>query len=104
MYMVSLNSESRKMFSRDRIKGNYRVVVSGELEKRHFIELGNHGEQDIYVCGLPKYDRNILLPDADKIIIMPTWRPWELSEARIDFLSTPYYKMIKKYLTPFPMN
>ena len=102
MYMVSLNSESRKMFSRDRIKGNYRVVVSGELEKRHFIELGNHGEQDIYVCGLPKYDRNILLPDADKIIIMPTWRPWELSEARIDFLSTPYYKMIKKIFDAVP--
>lgn len=102
MYMVSLNSESRKMFSRDRIKGNYRVVVSGELEKRHFIELGNHGEQDIYVCGLPKYDRNILLPNADKIIIMPTWRPWELSEARVDFLSTPYYKMIKKIFDAVP--
>ena len=102
MYMVSLNSESRKMFSRDRIKGNYRVVVSSELEKRHFIELGNHKDEDVYVCGLPKYDRNILLPDADKIIIMPTWRPWELSEARLDFLSTPYYKMIKKIYDAVP--
>lgn len=102
MYMVSLNSESRKMFSRDRIRGNYRVVVSSELEKRHFIELGRHDDEDIYVCGLPKYDRNILLPDADKIVIMPTWRPWELSGARSDFLSTPYFKMIMKIYNSVP--
>lgn len=102
MYMVSLNSESRAMFNRKALDGKYRVVVSSNLEKKHFTELGRHYPEDIYVCGLPKYDRNVLKPDADKIIIMPTWRPWEINMAREDFLSTPYFKMIVKIYESVP--
>ena len=102
MYMVSLNSEARTMFKRKKLNGKYRVVVSSELEKKHFTELGRHYPEDIYVCGLPKYDRNVMSPTADKIIIMPTWRPWEINMARADFLETPYFKMIMKIYNSVP--
>ena len=96
MYMVSLDSESRGMFKRKNLKGKYRVVVSSQAEADHFTDLGNHEPSDLYICGLPKFDRNTLNEDADKIVIMPTWRPWEINLARDDFESTGYYKMIMK--------
>ncbi len=102
MYMVSLDSESRKMFKRKNLDGKYRVVVSSEAEKEHFTSLGRHLDEDIYVCGLPKYDRNTLNADADKIIIMPTWRPWEINIARSDFSESPYYKMLMKLYNNVP--
>lgn len=102
MYMVSLDSEARGMFKRKNLKGCYRVVTSSEEEKKHFTTLGRHLDEDIYVCGLPKFDRNTLSPDADKIIIMPTWRPWEINMARKDFLETPYFKMVMKIYDSVP--
>ena len=102
MYMVSLDSESRKMFSRKKLNGKYRVVVSSKAERDHFTTLGRHLHEDIYVSGLPKFDRNILNPDADKIVIMPTWRPWEINTARTDFTETPYFKMLMKIYNNVP--
>ena len=102
MYMVSLNSESRERFKRKELNGKYRVVVSSELEKKHFTELGRHLPDDLYICGLPKYDKNVMSPDADKIIIMPTWRPWEINMSRGEFLETPYFKMMMKIYNAVP--
>ncbi len=102
MYMVSLDSESRNMFKRKRLNGKYRVVVSSHAEADHFVELGRHYEQDLYITGLPKFDRNVLLPDADKIVIMPTWRPWEINAARDDFTQTAYFKMVMKIYESVP--
>lgn len=102
MYMVSLDSESRKMFKRKKLKGAYRVVVSSQAEADHFTTLGRHYEEDIYISGLPKFDRNTLNDDADKIVIMPTWRPWEINEARDDFSETPYFKMLMKLYDNVP--
>ena len=103
MYMVSLDSESRKMFKRKEFTtGKYRVVVSSKAESDHFTTLGRHLEEDIYISGLPKFDRNVLDEDADKIVIMPTWRPWEINTARADFTETPYYKMIMKLYEAVP--
>lgn len=102
MYMVSLDSESRKFFKPKKTKGKYRVVVSSKVEARHFTELGNYNPEFIYISGLPKYDRNTLNKDADKITIMPTWRPWEYNEARYDFLSTNYYQMILRIFNAIP--
>lgn len=104
MYMVSLDSESRGMFRRKNLRGKYRVVVSSQLEADHFTELGNHEHEDLYICGLPKFDRNTLDDDADKIVIMPTWRPWEINLARDDFESTGYFKMIMKIYNSVPDN
>jgi hypothetical protein len=102
MYMVSLDSEARAMFKRQKLKGKYRVIVSSELEANHFTTLGKHLPEDIYVTGLPKFDRNTHNDTADKIIIMPTWRPWEINEARKDFTETPYFKMLMKIYNSVP--
>lgn len=102
MYMVSLDSEARTMFKRKELNGKYRVVVSSQAEADHFVELGNHFYEDLYITGLPKFDKNVLNGDADKIIIMPTWRPWEINTARDDFLQTSYFKMIMKIFDSVP--
>ena len=102
MYMVSLDSEARKMFKRKALRGKYRVVVSSVAEMEHFTTLGRHLEEDIYITGLPKFDRNVLNDDADKIVIMPTWRPWEINTARSDFSQTPYFKMLMKLYDNVP--
>lgn len=102
MYMVSLDSEARGMFKRKKLHGKYRVVVSSQAEAKHFIQLGNHYADDLYITGLPKFDRNKLLDDADRIVIMPTWRPWEINLARDDFSQTGYFKMVMKIYNSVP--
>lgn len=102
MYMVSLDSESRGMFSPKKLDKKYRVVVSSKAEADHFIELGRHKATDLYITGLPKFDRNRLSDDADKIVIMPTWRPWEINLARNDFKQTAYFKMVMKLYNSVP--
>lgn len=102
MYMVSLNSESRKFFGPKKTGAKYRVITSSQEEARHFIELGEYPPESVYVCGLPKYDRNLWNPGADKIVIMPTWRAWESNEARNDFKETKYYKMIERMFAAIP--
>lgn len=102
MYMVSLDSEARGMFKRKKLNGKYRVVVSSQAEADHFIQLGRHYEDDLYITGLPKFDKNVLNDDADKITIMPTWRPWEINAARENFLETKYFKMIMKIYNSVP--
>ena len=102
MYMVSLDSESRKFFKPNRLKGKYRVVTSSHEEARHFVELGGYSKDMIYICGLPKFDRNVREASADKIVIMLTWRPWEYNEARYDFAQTKYYKMLCRIFDGIP--
>lgn len=102
MYMVSLDSEARGMFKRKKLNGKYRVVVSSQAEADHFAELGNHLYEDLYICGLPKFDKSYLNDDADKIVIMPTWRPWEINTARDNFLETDYFKMMMKIYDNVP--
>lgn len=104
MYMVSLDSESRTMFKRKELNGKYRVIVSSQAEADHFTTLGRHYPEDIYVSGLPKFDRNQYKDNADKIVIMPTWRPWEINTARMDFTQTNYYKMIIRIFDSVPEN
>ncbi|WP_305153008.1 CDP-glycerol glycerophosphotransferase family protein [uncultured Dubosiella sp.] len=102
MYMVSLDSESRRFFKPLKLKGKYRVVTSSVAEARHFIELGGYPEDVLYITGLPKFDKNEWLPTADRIVIMPTWRPWEYNEARYDFTETKYYHMIERMIEAIP--
>lgn len=102
--MISLDSESRKFFKPLKLKGKYRVVTSSLTEARHFIELGNYPEEVLYITGLPKFDKNTLSSTADRIVIMPTWRPWEYNEARYDFTETKYYKMIERIIDAIPQK
>ncbi|MDY4769741.1 MAG: CDP-glycerol glycerophosphotransferase family protein [Lachnospiraceae bacterium] len=102
MYMVSLDSESRRFFKPDKLNGIYRVVTSSEKEAEHFIKLGRYKPEFMYVCGLPKFDKNCLDSDADKIVIMPTWRSWEYNDVRFDFESSKYYQMICRIFESIP--
>ena len=104
MYMVSLDSEARGMFKRKNLNGKYRVVVSSQAEADHFTELGHHYPDDLYITGLPKFDRNYMSDTADRIAIMPTWRPWEINAARDDFNQTAYFKMVMRIYDSVPDN
>lgn len=97
MYMISLDSESRKYFNpRKDGKGKFRVVTSSKEEAKHFVDLGGYENHQLLITGLPKYDRNVLYNSANKIVVMPTWRLWEYNQATTDFRLTPYYKMLER--------
>lgn len=102
MYMVSLDSPERTSFQRRGMKGNPYVVVSSQKEARHFIELAGFKEDEIIVCGLPKFDRGYLNPNADKILVMPTWRVWEFNEMRHSPESTKYVQMVNRMVDSVP--
>ena len=103
MYMVSLDSESRTFFKpRKTTSGLYRVVVSSEAEKRHFIDRAGYDDEMLYVCGLPKFDRCSLVPGADLVTVMPTWRPWEANAARVAFAETGYYRFLARIIESIP--
>lgn len=104
MYMVSLNSESRSFFKPKATRGKYRVVVSSQEEARHFTDLANYKPEQLYICGLPKYDRNTREVNADRIILMPTWRPWEYNEVRFDLKQTGYYQMLVRMFAAVPAD
>lgn len=102
MYMVSLSSKSRRFFCKNPNIKSERIVVSSKLEAQHFIDYANYLDEDMYICGLPKFDKNEWNKDADKIIIMPTWRPWEYNQSRLDFAETKYYKMVSRIFKSIP--
>lgn len=101
MYMISLDADMRVSFRENNVN-KYRVVVSSELEAKHFIELGGFKKEEIYVTGLAKFDRNTRFDDADRIVIMPTWRRWESNAAERDFESTAYYAMMLRMFKAVP--
>lgn len=102
MYMVSLDAESRKFFKPSNTEGKYRVVTSSKKEAEHFVKLGGYDPSYLYICGLPKYDRNSWDPLADRIIIMLTWRAWEYNDVRFDFMNSKYYQMIERIFQAIP--
>lgn len=103
MYMVSLNSELRSGFRNSPHK-IHRVVVSSEAEAEHFITLGGMKRENLYITGLAKFDRSVRNPNADRIVIMPTWRRWEHNMARKNLKETGYYKLVKTMYDSVPDN
>ena len=105
MYMVSLNSALRSGF---RSESNpyklYRIVVSSKADAQHFIELGGCDKFNLYITGLPKFDKAYANPDADKIVIMPTWRRWEANQASSDYERTKYYQLIRRIVKATPKD
>lgn len=101
MYMVSLSSDLRTGFKKLDMD-LHKIVVSSEEEANHFVELGGYDKEDLYICGLPKFDTAVKYDNADKIVIMPTWRRWEANEASINYENTKYYKMIKRIVEAIP--
>ena len=103
MYMVSLDAE-RRAFFRLRERPGYinRIVVSSELEADHFTDLGGFNRDDLYVCGLLKFDYAKRNDIHDRIVIMPTWRPGEANLAVENFRETTYYKFISRIYNAVP--
>lgn len=101
MYMVSLSSDLRTGFQKMPIK-LHKIVTSSELEAKHFTDLGGFDRSDLYVCGLPKFDTATRNKNADKIVVMPTWRRWEANLASSNYEETKYYKMIQRIVSAIP--
>jgi hypothetical protein len=106
MYMIRLDAQYRSGFRYGKMfKENSRIVVSSESEAKHFIEYGNFPREKLYVTGLAQWDRveyNSLSKDADRIMIIPTWRPWELTEARSNPQDSGYYKLMERIVKNIP--
>ena len=103
-YMISLDSPQRAPFRRKAMPPQTKIVVSSHAEAKHFTELADFTDEDLIVCGLPKFDRSYAYPEADKILIMPTWRPWEFNAARSDPKSTNYFRMIQRIVDAIPQE
>jgi CDP-glycerol glycerophosphotransferase (TagB/SpsB family) len=101
MYMVSLNSDMRTGF-RNADLALQRTVVSSELEAKHFIDLADMKREDLYITGLAKFDRCWRRFDADRIVIMLTWRRWETNQARYHLENTGYFRMIRRIFASVP--
>lgn len=102
MYMVSLNSPSRTFFKKRNFKVETHVVVSSQREADHFIKYARFRQTDLIISGLPKFDTSYLNPGANKILIMPTWRPWEFVSDRADYTDSRYFKMIQRMHDAIP--
>ena len=103
MYMISLDSEARAFFKLEERPGFVnRIVVSSELEAEHFIYRGDVKPEELYICGLLKFDKAMRYDVHDRIVIMPTWRPWEAVQAAEDFRKTSYYRFIEKIYDAVP--
>ena len=101
MYMISLDSDLRTGFRKQDCK-LHKIIVSSNLEAKHFTDLGGFDIEDLYICGLPKFDKAVRNKTADKIVIMPTWRRWEVNLASTDYEKTKYFKMIKRIINGIP--
>lgn len=103
MYMVSLNSKGRSFFRKGKLMpSDSKIVVSSEEEANHFIELGGYTREELYLTGLPKFDKNTINENPNKIVVMPTWRPWEYNQIRSNYSETGYYKMLEEILNAIP--
>ena len=103
MYMVPLSAEQRKFFSRPGAKGKQRVVVSSELEAQHFLQNTSYDSREkLYMSGLPKFDRSFRHDDADKIVIMVTWRPWDYNMMTKDPKATSYFRFVERLYDSIP--
>lgn len=102
-YMVSLGSQARKAFRHGSIyPDDVKIVVSSIEEAKHFIEEGGYSVDNLYITGLPKFDRLKWNEDAKNIVIMPTWRPWEYNEISQNCQASGYYTMITEILSSIP--
>lgn len=78
--------------------------MSSRLEATHFTDNTGHKPDDMYVCGLVKFDRSTLDENADKIVVMLTWRPWEYVNGISDIKETGYYRMLHEIVECVPEN
>ncbi|MGS1116697.1 CDP-glycerol glycerophosphotransferase family protein [Castellaniella sp. UC4442_H9] len=102
-YMVSLGAKERKNFRAGKIfPDNAKVVVSSQLEAEQFRLHAGFLEKNIYVTGLPKFDRRTRFQQHNKIMIMPTWRPWDYNLIALDVTRSSYFQMCMEIVESVP--
>ena len=102
MFMVSLNSKLRTGFRQKKGYKLHRTVVSSKAEAQHFIDMAGMTAEDLYVTGLASFDSSYRHDDADRIIIMPTWRRWETNHAKENVEQTGYFRMLGRMYDAVP--
>jgi CDP-glycerol glycerophosphotransferase (TagB/SpsB family) len=105
MLMVSLDSKTRSAFRKGGwLSQHGKIVVASKEEANHFIDLGGFEKEDLFITGIPKFDLSTKDKNADKIIIMPTWKPWEEAKAKSTPEKTDYYNMLKEMFNSVPLE
>ena len=83
----------------------YKCIISSDLEAEQFYKLG-FNDNDLIKCGLTKFDISTRNENADKIMLMFTYRYWE--EALVmnpdTIKDTTYYKIYMKVIDAFEKN
>lgn len=83
----------------------YKCVISSDLEASQFYKLGFENK-DLIKCGLAKFDISKRNENADKIMLMFTYRYWE--EALVmnaeTIKETTYYKIYMRVINAFEEN
>lgn len=77
MFAKPIDNPKAKAFHKKNLSCNIqKTVISSELEAEQFYKVG-YDKNDLLLTGLSTFDYAKLLPDADKIAYMPTYRYWE---------------------------
>lgn len=92
-YGITHTDSSRQFFRKDSVRPPSKVIVSSDLEAKHFTEVCGFSKEDLWKTGLANYDNKQIKPNCDKITIMLTWRPWE--EQNLDITKTSYYQALE---------
>lgn len=106
MFSKPIDNPAAAGFSKHNPNTNYyKCIISSELEATQFYKK-DFKRSDLIKCGLPKFDVSKQDPNADKVLIMLTYRYWE--EALImnpeTIKETTYYKVYMKIINAFEEN
>ena len=106
MFSKPVDNPAAQGFSKNsKLTNYYKCVISSDLEATQFYKCGFE-RSDLIKCGLPKFDVSFMKPDADKIMIMLTYRFWEEGLIMNDdtIKDTTYYKTYMKLIEAFEKN
>ena len=106
MFSKPVDNPAAANFRKDNETVNfYKNVISSDLEATQFYKCGFEDE-DLIKCGLPKFDLAKLDDDADKIMVMLTYRYWEESFVMDEeaIKETTYFKAYMRVLEAFEKN
>ena len=79
-----------------------RVVVCSETEASHMIKYANMDMRNFYITGFSKFDRAKRDETHDLIVIMLTYRKWEVNMYEDDPCGTSYYRDVLKAYESVP--
>ncbi len=92
MYALSMKPASRNSFKKNGIHQPFKVIVSSTKEANHLKKYGHYKNEDIWKTGLATFDNKQISPQANKLTIMLTWRPWDEQLNHLE--DTTYYQAL----------